>query len=236
MLTRCAANPAVSTARARRNPTVRDFRDRIRPGSGPLTHRPAIPYERLSLRAKYPAKSRQGVRPWQVAGSWVDVCKGIFAYLGRATLRVLAGRPVLRTVSVAVRAIRRPGAGVHGHMADSVGAANVILQHLRRSVAVLRCRKERTVKPKLRPIRQASSGLSWSFTGCGRVAFWLLQGERDRGAEKLEGVPLDAGRLGEHRDGDLGAGVPDLVAGQGGQVVQQAAEAAVGLPGRVVLV
>jgi hypothetical protein len=35
------------------------------------------------------------------------------------------------------------------------------------------------------------------------VAFWLLQGERDRGVEKLEGLPLDAGRLGEHRDGDL---------------------------------
>jgi hypothetical protein len=40
MLTRRAANPAVSTARARRNPTVGDFRDRIRPGSGALTHRP----------------------------------------------------------------------------------------------------------------------------------------------------------------------------------------------------
>jgi len=30
--------------------------------------------------------------------------------------------------------------------------------------------------------------------------------------------------LGEHRDGDLGAGVPDLVAGQRGQVLQQAVE------------
>ena len=68
-----------------------------------------------------------------------------------------------------------------------------------------------------------------------RVAFWLLQGERDRGADELEGLPLGAGRLGEHRDGDLGAGEPDLVAGQGGQVLQQAAEAAVRLPGRVVL-
>src|SRR5207302_10389619 len=42
-------------------------------------------------------------------------------------------------------------------------------------------------------------------------------------------------RLGEHRGGDLGAGEPYLVAGQGGQVVQQAAEAAVGAAGRVVL-
>jgi hypothetical protein len=45
----------------------------------------------------------------------------------------LAGQAVLRTVSVDVRAIRRPGASIYGHMADSVGAANVILQHLRRS-------------------------------------------------------------------------------------------------------
>ena len=86
-------------------------------------------------------------------------------------------------------------------------------------------------RPKLRPIRQAIPGLSWSFFRCGRVGFWLLQGEQDRSAEKLEGLPLDAGRFGEHRDGDLGAGVPDLVAGQRGQVLQQAAETAVGLPG-----
>src|SRR5277367_194651 len=73
------------------------------------------------------------------------------------------------------------------------------------------------------------------FYGGGRVVFWLLQGQRDRSADELEGLPLSAGRLGEHRDGDLGSGVPDLVAGQGGEVLQQAAEAAVGLPGRVVL-
>ena len=73
------------------------------------------------------------------------------------------------------------------------------------------------------------------FYWAGRVVFWLLQGERDGGADELQGLPLGAGRLGEHRDGDLGAGEPDLVAGQGGQVLQQAAEAAVGLPGRVVL-
>ena len=64
---------------------------------------------------------------------------------------------------------------------------------------------------------------------------WLLYGERDRGADELEGLALGAGRLGEHRDGDLGPGEADLVAGQGGQVVQQAAEAAVGAAGRVVL-
>src|SRR5579871_2350521 len=83
-----------------------------------------------------------------------------------------------------------------------------------------------------------SAGYSWSglvFCWMGGVAFWLLQGERDRGADEFEGVPLGAGRLGEHRDGDLGSGVADLVAGEGGQVLDQAAEAAVGLPGRVVL-
>ena len=85
----------------------------------------------------YPAKSGQGVRPWQVAGLRVDVCE-------RRLLRLQGGCPcvswqvslVLRTVSVAVRAIRRPGASVHGHMADSVGAADVILQHLRSSEAM----------------------------------------------------------------------------------------------------
>jgi hypothetical protein len=65
--------------------------------------------------------------------------------------------------------------------------------------------------------------------------FWLLQGERDRDADQVEGVALNAGRLGEHRHGGLGAGEADLVAGQGGQVLEQAAEAAVGAAGRIVL-
>ena len=81
MLTRRAASPAVSTARARRNPTVRDFRDRIRPGSGLLTQRP-YPTSRCRC-GEYPAKSRQGVRPWQVAGVWMSVKGVFFAYPGR---------------------------------------------------------------------------------------------------------------------------------------------------------
>ena len=80
------------------------------------------------------------------------------------------------------------------------------------------------------------SCLTWAFTGWARVEFWLRQGQRDRGADELEGLPLGAGRLGEHRDGDPGSGEPDLVAGQGGQVLQQAAEAPVGLPGWIVLI
>ena len=61
-------------------------------------------------------------------------------------------RLVPRTVSVAVRAIRRPGASVYGHMADSVGAADVMLWHLRRSEDI--CDgygSSGTVKPSAQP-------------------------------------------------------------------------------------
>ena len=68
------------------------------------------------------------------------------------------------------------------------------------------------------------------------MVFWLRQGERDRDADQVEGLALGACRLGEHRDLGGGAGKADLVAGQGGQVPDQAAEAPVGLPGRVMLV
>jgi len=40
----------------------------------------------------------------------------------------------------------------------------------------------------------------------------------------VESLPLGAGRLGEHRHGGVGSGEPDLVAGQGGQVLEQAAD------------
>src|SRR6266498_4094551 len=46
---------------------------------------------------------------------------------------------------------------------------------------------------------------------------WLRQRERDRDADEVEGLPLFAGGLGEHRDVGGGAGEPDLVAGQGGR-------------------
>ena len=65
--------------------------------------------------------------------------------------------------------------------------------------------------------------------------FSLLQRVRERCLDELEGLPLDAGRLGQHWHGDFGVGEADLVAGQGGQVVRQAAEAMVGPSGRVVL-
>ena len=52
---------------------------------------------------------------------------------------------------MAVRAIRRPGASVHGHMADTVDAANVLLQHLRSSGTTRWCREQRSVKPSAQP-------------------------------------------------------------------------------------
>ena len=91
-------------------------------------------------------------------------------------------------------------------------------------------------RPKLRLVGQAVRALTWCFVVLGQVLFWLLQGERDRGAEKVEGLPLGGGGLGEHRHGDGGAGEPGLVAGQGGQVGEQAAEAAVGAACGIALV
>jgi hypothetical protein len=79
------------------------------------------------------------------------------------------------------------------------------------------------------------SGFDLVFCRAGGVAFWLLQCERDRDADQVEGLTVGAGGLGEHRDAGAGAGEPDLVAGQGGQVLEQALEAAVGAAGRVVL-
>ena len=64
---------------------------------------------------------------------------------------MLAAQPVLRTVSVAVRVIGRPGAGVHGHIADSVLTANITQLRLRRSDGMWRCRQERSVKPSAQP-------------------------------------------------------------------------------------
>jgi hypothetical protein len=90
MLTCRAANPAVSAVRARRNPTVRDFRDRIRPGFGLLTHRP-YPMSRCRC-GECPAKSRQSVRPWQVAGLRVDVSERRLLRLPREGVPACFGR------------------------------------------------------------------------------------------------------------------------------------------------
>ena len=55
---------------------------------------------------------------------------------------------------------------------------------------------------------------------------WLRGGERDRGADEGEGAALVVGGVGEHGDLDVGVVEADLVAGEGGQVIEQAAEAA----------
>jgi hypothetical protein len=44
--------------------------------------------------------------------------------------------------------------------------------------------------PKLRPVGQEVLVLTWCLPGW--VVFWLLQGERDRGAEEAECFPLGA--------------------------------------------
>jgi len=70
--------------------------------------------------------------------------------------------------------------------------------------------------------------------GLGCVS-WQRQRERDRGTDQVEGLPLGAGGLGEHLDLGAGAAEADLVAGQRGQVAEQAAEAALGAAVLVVL-
>jgi hypothetical protein len=64
----------------------------------------------------------------------------------------------------------------------------------------------------------------WGWVASGYVKEW------DGDADEVEGLALGAGRFGEHQDGYLGAGEPDLVAGQGCQVIQQGARAAAGRP------
>ena len=57
--------------------------------------------------------------------------------------------------------------------------------------------------------------------------FWLRGGgERDAGVDEFEGAALLGGGVGELVDFDVGVVVADSVAGEGGQVVEQAAEAA----------
>ncbi len=89
--------------------------------------------------------------------------------------------------------------------------------------------------PKSRVVWQPSATLACGLVAVGGWLSWLLQRERDGGAEKAEGLALCAGGLGVHRDDGAGAGEADLVAGQGGQVGEQPAEAAVGAAVRVVL-
>lgn len=53
-----------------------------------------------------------------------------------------------------------------------------------------------------------------------------MECQRDGGSDQLEGVALVGGGFGEDRHGGVGPGEAGLVAGQGGQVGQESAEAA----------
>ena len=63
-----------------------------------------------------------------------------------------------------------------------------------------------------------------------------LQCEGDGCVDQLEGCALVGGGLGEHGQVGVGAGDADLVAGEGGQVLEQVTEAAVGVAVLVALV
>ncbi len=68
--------------------------------------------------------------------------------------------------------------------------------------------------------------MSWGFGDFWVWLFWLRGGEWDGGVDEVEGAALIWRGFGEHGDVGAGAGVADLVAGQGGEVVEQAREAA----------
>src|SRR6478736_569454 len=80
--------------------------------------------------------------------------------------------------------------------------------------------------PKLRCGGWVDSWLNWGFVGLVGRRFWLRGGQGDWGADEVEGAALVGGGFGEHGDVGVGVVVADLVAGQGGQVIEQAAEAA----------
>src|SRR3970040_2015726 len=64
---------------------------------------------------------------------------------------------------------------------------------------------------------------------CGGGGFWLHAVGVD--VEEFEGAPLERGLLGQLVEADVVAGEPDPVAGEGGEGVEQVAEARGGKPG-----
>ena len=77
---------------------------------------------------------------------WLEAVGG-----GGFFLLVCAGQVVLRTVSVAVRGVGRLDARGHGHIADSVRAADADRRRLRRSAAIWCLQERNTVKPSAQP-------------------------------------------------------------------------------------
>lgn len=79
----------------------------------------------------------------------------------------------------------------------------------------------RRPKPKLRLLKWANPGVG---LGVRWFRWWLLwlrgDGEGDGGVEEVEGAALVGGGFGEHGHLDGGAVVAELVAGEGGQVIE----------------
>src|SRR5271166_449235 len=81
-------------------------------------------------------------------------------------------------------------------------------------------------KPKLRRPGCVDPWLTRGFAGLVGWWFWLRGGQGYRGANEFESAALVGGGFGEGGHLGVGAVVADLVAGEGGQVIEQAAEAA----------
>src|SRR5271165_781906 len=75
--------------------------------------------------------------------------------------------------------------------------------------------------PKLRLLKWVNPGVG---LGVRWFRWWLLwlrgDGEGDGGVEEVEGAALVGGGFGEHGHVDGGAVVAELVAGEGGQVIE----------------
>ena len=68
--------------------------------------------------------------------------------------------------------------------------------------------------------------MAWGLSIWVGCLFWLRgDGEGDGGLDEVEGAALLGGGFGEFVDFDVGVVVADAVAGQGGQVFEQPAEA-----------
>jgi hypothetical protein len=95
-------------------------------GAGMTVLNPGIPVRGDSRRRRVVRLPCLGARsPWRDARGGTEFCR-----------LVCAGQVVLRTVSVAVRAMGRLNARGHGHIADSVGAADADRRRLRRSAPI----------------------------------------------------------------------------------------------------
>ena len=112
-------------------------------------------------------------------------------------------------------------------LASEDAQAELLAQLRDRSFQAAHCGGSRGglgISPKLRRLRKAKPLLSRGLFVLGGFWFWLLQGQGDGGVEEFEDVSLGGGGLGEHGNGGLGSAEPDVVAGQGGEVVEEPAE------------